>query len=138
MFLNLGLASIVRMLDSQPIRNLTLEEYFWGYDDALVNSGAKLVPHWIDFDKFGLIDRVSKLYVIKQKLLLNVSIFQQLFNEGDNHVSMIVDPSRTGKGNPALDESERGRLYSIESWNGSPGLKQWGYEDPEGNETIET
>lgn len=28
--------------------------------------------------------------------------------------------------------------YSIQRWNGSPGLSQWGYVEPEGNETIET
>lgn len=28
-------------------------------------------------------------------------------------------------------------MFAIERWNGSPGLSQWGYEIPEGNETIQ-
>lgn len=34
-------------------------------------------------------------------------------------------------------KSEEGRYFSIERWNGSPGLSQWGYVDTEGNETRE-
>lgn len=61
-----------------------------------------------------------------------------MFDERNNTVNIIVDPNRMGIGSPLIDEDERGRLYSISSWNGLSGLEQWGFKQPEGNETVET
>lgn len=60
-----------------------------------------------------------------------------MFDEGNNTITINVDPNRK-TGSSLIDEQERGRLYSILTYNGSPGLAQWGYQLPEGNETIET
>lgn len=57
--LNIGLATLARYLDSQPLLNLTAHEYLWGYDDPLVRLASTILPNWIPFSKLGLMDRVS-------------------------------------------------------------------------------
>jgi hypothetical protein len=58
-FLNVGLATLARYLNSQPFLNLTAHEYLWGYDDPLVSLASTVLPNWIPFSKLGLMDRVS-------------------------------------------------------------------------------
>ncbi|GLV45391.1 uncharacterized protein CBL_05494 [Carabus blaptoides fortunei] len=117
MFLNLAVLSITRMLNSQPVLTMTVEDYFWGYEDKLVHMASKVLPNWIFFEKFGVLDR--------------------MFDEGNNTVTINVDPTRK-TGSALISEQERGRLYSILTYNGSPGLSQWGYQLPVGNETVES
>lgn len=56
-------------------------------------------------------------------------------DNGSNIVTMNVDPYIKTSQNPLLTEKERLQPFSIQRWNGSPGLRQWGYQDSEGNET---
>lgn len=60
-FLNVGLAALARYVDSQPLLNLTVHEYLWGYDDPLVRLASTVLPNWIPFSRLGLMDRVSCL-----------------------------------------------------------------------------
>lgn len=53
-------------------------------------------------------------------------------------VNIVVDPYRMGKGSSLIDEEERGRLYSIKTWNGKAGLDQWGFKQPEENNTLDS
>lgn len=62
MFLNLAVLSITRMLNSQPVLTMTVDDYFWGYEDKLVHMASKVLPNWIFFEKFGVLDRVSYTY----------------------------------------------------------------------------
>lgn len=100
---------LVNMVDSKPILHITVHDYFWGYEDRLVHLANSVVPNFINFQRFGLLDR--------------------MYDEGNNVVFMNV-----GK-NENMTEEE-GRYLSIESYNYSPGMSQWGYTEPEGNETL--
>jgi hypothetical protein len=59
LFLNLGLSTLARYLNSQPFLNLTAHEYLWGYDDQLVRLASTVLPNWLPFSRLGLMDRVS-------------------------------------------------------------------------------
>lgn len=50
---------LIRRTDSQPIVAMTAKEFMLGYKSELIQLGNTLLPHWIYFDKVGLIDRVS-------------------------------------------------------------------------------
>ncbi|KAK0095240.1 hypothetical protein PV326_008892 [Microctonus aethiopoides] len=107
-FVNYPLAQLANMLDSKPILNISVYDYFWGYEDSLVRLASGIVPNFIDFEKFGLLDR--------------------MYDEGDNILNINI------MGNKNMTD-ENGRYLSIETYNGSPGLMNWGYVDVEGNET---
>lgn len=53
-----------------------------------------------------------------------------MYDEGENIVTVNLR-------NNADMTNEKGRYFSIDKYNGSPGLKQWGYVDTENNETRE-
>ncbi|XP_071450574.1 scavenger receptor class B member 1-like [Hetaerina americana] len=57
-FTRAGFNLIVRQTDSEPIEEMTAEEFMFGYEDPLVGLGNTLLPSWIHFDKLGLIDRM--------------------------------------------------------------------------------
>lgn len=52
-----------------------------------------------------------------------------MYDEGENVILMNI-----GK-NKNMTEEE-GRYLSIQSYNGSPGMSQWGYREEDGNETY--
>lgn len=61
-----------------------------------------------------------------------------MMNEGNNTVNIVVNPNKLGEGSSLIDEGERGRLYSIKTFNGKAGLQQWGYQQPHENNSIES
>lgn len=63
---------MIRNTDSQPIVRMTAREFMMGYESPLTTLGNTLLPHWISFDKVGLIDRVSSLTI---SLILAISLF---------------------------------------------------------------
>lgn len=71
-FVNYPLAQLANMLDSKPILNISVYDYFWGYEDSLVRLASGIVPNFIDFEKFGLLDRVS-MEILKHKYLLLIN-----------------------------------------------------------------
>ncbi|XP_014207887.1 scavenger receptor class B member 1 [Copidosoma floridanum] len=105
---NYPFIQLSNFLDAMPILNITVQDYLWGYDDPMVYLAGSVVPKYITFRKFGLLDR--------------------MYDEGTNVINMNV------KGNEDMLE-ERGRYLSIESYNGNPGLSIWGYVKEEGNQT---
>lgn len=52
-----------------------------------------------------------------------------MYDEGVNVINLNVK-----KNNDMVNED--GRYLSIEEYNGTPGLANWGYVTPKGNETI--
>lgn len=54
----LAVSSIVKTTNSQPILNLTVHDFLWGYEDNLVKLANTFVPNYINFEKFGLMERV--------------------------------------------------------------------------------
>ncbi|XP_043287176.1 scavenger receptor class B member 1 [Venturia canescens] len=106
-FINYPLTQLANYLNSQPILNITVYDYLWGYEDSLVRLASSIVPNFINFRKFGLLDR--------------------MYDEGENWVNMNIRPNKN------MTE-EVGRYLSIEKYNGSPGLAHWGYQKEENNE----
>lgn len=72
MFVNYPLSSLISMLDSKAILNITIHDYLWGYEDALVRLASGIVPNFINFRKFGLLDRVSTESYLKRHILGSV------------------------------------------------------------------
>lgn len=50
--------ALMRTLKSEIILNITVHDYFWGYDDPLVRLASTFIPGIIHFETFGLLDRV--------------------------------------------------------------------------------
>lgn len=59
-FLRLPVNLVIRNTNSQAIVKMTAKEFMMGYESPLTTLGNTLLPHWISFDKVGLIDRVSE------------------------------------------------------------------------------
>lgn len=55
----MAVSSISSYLDSKLFLNVSVYDYLWGYDDPLVELANTVVPNWIDFPRFGIVDRVS-------------------------------------------------------------------------------
>lgn len=67
-FLRLPVNLVIRNTNSQPIVKMTAKEFMMGYESPLTTLGNTLLPHWIHFDKVGLIDRVSQALLRNYKL----------------------------------------------------------------------
>lgn len=119
MLTNIGFNMVSNTANAKPFLNLTVYEYFFGYDDLLVTMANTALPNWINFERFGIFDRIMAL------------------DNGSNIVTMTTDPSFKPS-NPLYTTQEVSRPYYIQEFNGSPGLPQWGYEDTEGNATSES
>lgn len=65
MFVNMAVSTISQYLGSKPFVNLTVDEYLWGYDDPLVKLANNVIPSWINFPRFGILDRVSATVMTK-------------------------------------------------------------------------
>ncbi|XP_017769336.1 PREDICTED: scavenger receptor class B member 1 [Nicrophorus vespilloides] len=109
-FVNFVVANIATALDSQIFLELTIDEYLWGYDDKLVDLANKALPNWINFPRFGIMDRMMAL-------------------DNASNVVTIKTKSDVQMRNSYQSESEREMLYTISEFNGSPGLHHWGFKD---------
>ncbi|KAM7363506.1 lysosome membrane protein 2 isoform 2-T2 [Cochliomyia hominivorax] len=99
-FAALAISALTRRLNSKPMLEMSVHEYLWGYEDNLVYLASKIVPNVINFQRFGLLER--------------------MFDEGDNIVTMhLPDKENTKK------SKDQDRDYSIESWNGGKSIKFW-------------
>lgn len=108
--LNYPFMQLANLLNTKPILNHSVYDYLWGYEDSLIRLASKIVPNFIDFLKFGIMDRI--------------------YNEGENTITVFLEKN-------ADMREEKGRYLSIDKYNGSPGMAQWGYVETEGNETRE-
>lgn len=86
-FIALALSTLTATMNSQPMLNLTVEDYLWGYDDPLVKLAANIIPS-ITFETFGLLDRVSQLLFIISSIVSHFHIFHKMFDEGTNEVTI--------------------------------------------------
>lgn len=66
--LNYPFMQLANLLNTKPILNHSVYDYLWGYEDSLIRLASKIVPNFIDFLKFGIMDRVSKLFFISQAM----------------------------------------------------------------------
>ncbi|EFN62240.1 Scavenger receptor class B member 1 [Camponotus floridanus] len=107
---NYPVVQLANVMGSKPILNISVYDYLWGYEDSMVTLASEIVPNFINFKKFGLLDR--------------------MYDEGENIVTMNLR-----KNSDMVNE--KGRYLSIDKYNGSPGLAQWGYIETEDNKTQE-
>ena len=73
-FVNYPLTQLANLLGSKPILNITVYDYLWGYEDPLVRLASGIVPNFINFRKFGLLDRVSfkHFFIISKPLYYKI------------------------------------------------------------------
>lgn len=64
MFAALGLGTLLKSMNSQPMLNLSVYDYLWGYEDPLVRLASNIVPNIINFETFGILDRVCENFII--------------------------------------------------------------------------
>lgn len=57
----IAVRTLMRQLDSQVMLKVSVHDYLWGVEDHLVHLASKIIPSVINFEKFGLLDRVSCL-----------------------------------------------------------------------------
>lgn len=73
MITNLGITSVTTMLGTKSIVNITISQYLWGYEDRLVTLANRVIPSWINFEKFGILERVSTLEIKKNNSTFEIS-----------------------------------------------------------------
>jgi len=61
---NYPLVQLANLMNAKPILNISVYDYLWGYNDPMVKLASGIVPNFINFQKFGLLDRVSKSFFI--------------------------------------------------------------------------
>ncbi|XP_062123737.1 lysosome membrane protein 2 [Drosophila sulfurigaster albostrigata] len=108
MFAALGISALTKRLNAQPMLEVSVHDYMWGYEDHLVHLASKFVPSYIDFASFG--------------------IMEKLFREGNesNVVNMHL-PERRDSNGVVLPNSPRG--YSLHSVNYGRGFMRWDYDE---------
>lgn len=115
---------VIRNTQSQPIVKMTAKEFMMGYESPLTTLGNNLLPHWIYFDKVGLIDRVSEMtdvYFLNEFnhilfLLLTLISSHQMYDFKGDFATYY-----TGE-----KDIRMSGLY--DTFNGSPNLPQWKQE----------
>ncbi|XP_067000934.2 scavenger receptor class B member 1 [Anabrus simplex] len=120
-FTNLGLRSLTTYLDSQPFLNLSVHDILLGYDDPLVQIAHSVLPSFVGFKSFGILDRMYS-----QSEEGEIASMKAGYNAG-------LDPNDP---DPWLHD-----VFSLDTYNGSPGLPQWGYgkklvHDPVTNKSV--
>ncbi|KAB0800229.1 hypothetical protein PPYR_05969 [Photinus pyralis] len=118
MFVQLGLSSLSSYYGMEPFNHITVTDFLYGYDDPLVSLANDFVPNWIDFSRLGILDRIMALDNASNVVTMNLN---QHNNLSDNH-TMTTEESMP-------------RPFSIQTWNGFAGFKQWGYESGSDSQT---
>ncbi|KFB46340.1 AGAP004643-PA-like protein [Anopheles sinensis] len=135
-FAAFAVAAALKPLGMSPILNITTHDLLWGYDDPLVRIASSLLPDIIHFQKIGVLDRMfdDGFDTVTINLPESVRNQQRSDEDGtldgelsdelveslhDDYYHEIVSPRPAGE--------EPIRDYSIDLWNGSPGLAHWGY-----------
>uniref|UniRef100_A0A1A9ZZ29 Scavenger receptor class B member 1 n=1 Tax=Glossina pallidipes TaxID=7398 RepID=A0A1A9ZZ29_GLOPL len=97
----MALRALTSKLQSETMLDITVHDYLWGYEDRLVYLASKLIPQIINFEKFGLLER--------------------MFNEGHNVVNMHLPGSKISKDR----QPKYYREFSINTWNNEKTIHYW-------------
>ncbi|XP_063706007.1 scavenger receptor class B member 1 [Culicoides brevitarsis] len=152
-FAELAVSTLVKTTSSDPLLTLTAHDFLWGYDDTLISLASTVVPSVIPFTKLGLLDRmfddgvnvvtinlperVKKLREVerlaeeakqmnKSKATTTDRVLDEMFNALDNESNERMENQKEQKKEQEM-YSPLIRDYSIDMWNGSPGLHHWGW-----------
>lgn len=154
-FAALAVSTLVKTTSSDPLLQLTVKDYLWGYDDPLISLASTFVPTIIPFKKLGLLDRMfdDGVNVVTINLPERVKKLREIerlaeeakkVNVGQNTTTTTNDTilneifsvfdNENSNGPPEVQEATSSELYnplirdySIDMWNGSPGLHHWGW-----------
>lgn len=152
-FAALAVSTLVKTTSSDPLLQLTVKDYLWGYDDPLISLASTVVPTIIPFKKLGLLDRmfddgvnvvtinlperVKKLRemekLAKEAKKVTGSSLDKTTTEDSalNDIFSVLDDEALVKPTDIEESPEMFspliRDYSIDMWNGSPGLHHWGW-----------
>ncbi|XP_019554001.1 scavenger receptor class B member 1 [Aedes albopictus] len=135
---SIAVAAALKPLGMSPFLNITVHDLLWGYEDPLVQVASTLLPNIIHFKKIGILDRmfddgfdtvtinlpeaVQKLR--KTKIVADVSE-EELDSVEEEYFA--GDALQIAAEEEAEETDDPIRNYSIDLWNGSPGLAHWGY-----------
>uniref|UniRef100_A0A1A9WGN3 Scavenger receptor class B member 1 n=1 Tax=Glossina brevipalpis TaxID=37001 RepID=A0A1A9WGN3_9MUSC len=97
----MALRALTSKLESKTMLEISVHDYLWGYEDRLVYLASKLIPQIINFEKFGLLER--------------------MFNEGHNVVNMHLP----GAKKPKDQQPKYYRDFSINTWNNEKSIHYW-------------
>lgn len=128
----LAVGTLTRSLHCKPFLNLTVNDYLWGYEDKLVSLASTFVPNLINFKKFGLLDRM--LDDGENLVSMNLPSRNFVKTDEDAPYSEFLKVSSDEETEHSISKREVDvyvpivKDFSIDTWNGSPGLKHWGYE----------
>ncbi|XP_073817734.1 scavenger receptor class B member 1 [Musca autumnalis] len=103
-FAALGVSALTRQMKSKPMLKVSVYEYLWGYEDNLVELASRFVPNFINFRKFGILERI--------------------FDEGENTVTMKLPSKNKHKDGKPKNPSGL-RDYALDTWNGGKEIKFW-------------
>ncbi|KAF5300480.1 hypothetical protein FQA39_LY02279 [Lamprigera yunnana] len=118
MLVKLGIASLSAYLRTEALLNLSVSDFLHGYEDPLLGLANNYLPSWIDFSRFGVLDRIMNL------------------DNDSSIVTLNINPKIKMSVNKLLTKEERMQPFSIQKWDGSSGLREWGYQIPKSNETL--
>ncbi|XP_023020315.1 scavenger receptor class B member 1 [Leptinotarsa decemlineata] len=108
---NIGFSTLAASMGAPSFVNLTVNEYLWGYEDKLVSLANQFIPSWIDFGKFGILERLMD-------------------RDNHNEVTISVKPGQSSSQYAQqLTQEELMSEYHIIKWNGLHGLKEWGFDE---------
>lgn len=128
----LAVSTLTKSLHCKPFLNLTVNDYLWGYEDKLVSLASSFVPNFINFKRFGLLDRMlddgQNLVSMNlpsrnfNKVKVEDAPYSEYLKTEINETEHFLSKRETNAYEPIIKD------YSIDTWNGSPGLAHWGYE----------
>ncbi|XP_058812282.1 scavenger receptor class B member 1-like [Topomyia yanbarensis] len=132
---SLAVAAALKPLGMPPFLNISVHDLLWGYDDPLVNVASTLLPDIINFEKIGILDRMfddgydtvtinlpeSVQNLRKAKIVADVDHDEMDLVEDEYFAGAVLQDDEQEEADEII------RNYSIDLWNGSPGLAHWGY-----------
>lgn len=150
----LAISTLAKSLNSQPIINITVNDYLFGFEDPILSVGSHIVPSITPFEKFGFFDqfiRAEENHVVTTTLkefyeeeeLTQPSPIKTEHQESAIDVEyedVIIDETAEVVDSKSYHETEKTvnnmstfkpskklklRDYAIELWNGSPFIPSW-------------
>ncbi|EDS25865.1 cd36 antigen [Culex quinquefasciatus] len=136
---SLAAAAALKPLGMNPFLHISSHDLLWGYEDPLVSVASTFLPDTIPFKKIGILDRMfdegqdmvtmnlpeAVLNMRKAQIVSDVTSPEEAATIDDDYFAPEVLEEFTEERDK--DDDEPIRNYSIDLWNGSPGLAHWGY-----------
>ncbi|XP_058458558.1 scavenger receptor class B member 1-like [Malaya genurostris] len=134
----LAVAAALKPIGMRPFLNISVHDLLWGYDDPLVKLASTLLPDIINFKRIGILDRMfddgyDTVTINLPESVQNLRKAKVVADVDSDEMDLVEDDYFAGDVLQIVAEEEKEevdeiiRNYSIDLWNGSPGLAHWGY-----------